>query len=102
MSRMAKAPSSTGLARVSGWWAAVTWEEQGTIPNTPICSGGSPVRAAASFRARMAASSMGVMVEVTLGMSLGKRIRMRRRMVGQAEEIWGMTRFSPLLMCCRA
>ena len=50
----------------------------------------------------MAASSMGVMVEVTLGMSLGKRIRMRRRMVGQAEEIWGMTRFSPLLMCCRA
>ena len=72
------------------------------MEKTPISSGGSPVSRSASRRARMAASSTGVMVWATLGMSLGKRVRMSRRMVGQAEEIWGMTRSSPLLMEWRA
>ena len=102
MSRMAKAPSSTGFWSPSGLWAAVTWEEQGTMEKTPISSGGRPVSASASRRARMAASSTGVTVAAMLGISLGKRMRMSRMMVGQAEETWGMTRGSPLLMACLA
>ena len=102
MSRIEKAPSSTGAWRPSGAWAAVTWEEQGTMEKTPIFSGGRPVSAWASRRARMAASSTGVMVAAMLGMSLGKRIRISRRMVGQAEEIWGVGRSPPLRMERRA
>ena len=40
--------------------AAVTLEEQGTMANTPICSGGKPVSAAASRRARIAERCVAV------------------------------------------
>ena len=99
MSRMAKAPSSTGRLSPSETRAAVTLEEQGTMANTPMASGGRPVSSAASRRARMAASSMGRMVQP---MSLGKRMRMRRSTVGQEEEIWGVTLDGPPLILCRS
>ena len=102
MSRMAKAPSSTGRLSPSETRAAVTLEEQGTMANTPMASGGRPVSSAASRRARMAASSMGRMVQATWPMSLGKRMRMRRSTVGQEEEIWGVTLDGPPLMLCRS
>ena len=102
MSRMANAPSSTGRLSPSDSRAAVTLEEQGTMANTPIFSGGSPVSASASRRARMAASSMGSTVSVTCSISLGKRMRISRSTVGQAEESWGVTAGGPRLMLCRS
>ena len=68
------------------------------MEKTPMASGGRPVSAAASRRARMAASSTGVMVEAMLGISLGKRIRIIRITVGQAEEIWGTVPSPPARM----
>ena len=68
------------------------------MENTPISSGFRPVFSTASRRARMAASSTGVITGAMLGMSLGKRMRMRRSTVGQAELIWGMTRSTPPVM----
>ena len=99
---MANAPSSTGSVSPTGVWAVVICEEQGTMANTPISSGFSPVSWTARRRARMAASSAGRMTGAMLGMSLGKRIQISRITAGQAEEISGMTRSVPLVMYWRA
>ena len=63
--------SSTGWARPTGEWAAVTREEQGTMENTPISSGERPVSFTACWRAVMAANSEGVMTGAMWLMSLG-------------------------------
>lgn len=72
MSRMAKAPSSTGRLSPSETRAAVTLEEQARWRIRRWPPGGRPVSSAASRRDRMAASSMGRMVQATWPHELGE------------------------------
>ena len=87
---MASTLSISLLSMPSGSSVAVTLAGQGDIKNIPISSLLRPVFFIASFAARLAAKSAGVIMGNSLSISSGKRTLIRRTIEGQAVEIYGL------------